>query len=250
MAVAEKERRRDIYIEGGRERKEDGTSKLKFALFSRGSAIVPACHRALSNPQPSSACPKNPSTCTRASLFIQKFSRQHFPLLRRRHRRRRALPTFHFCLLLAPRAFRHVSSLTSRLISSNPSPFPHHPLTPPHRQTRPVVPSYRHRINYLSTRTVAVLSPSLHPPPTRESFVLFPCRRRRRRRFVYSFSLFNFTDLYTVRPFTKILPRIFVRIPLPPFHHVCISEIVFFVIGDGLESERLGDPYPLKKKTT
>lgn len=100
------------------------------------------------------------------------------------------LPTFHFCLLSAPRAFHLVSSLTSRLISSNP-PFPHHPSPPPIVSPGRRVPTYRHRINYLSTRTVTVLSARHHASPS------FPYRRyhrRRRRRFVYSFSLFNFTD--------------------------------------------------------
>lgn len=88
-----------------------------------------ACLPVLSNPRSSSsataACPKNPSTCTRASLFIQKFSRQHFPLLRRHA----ALLTFYFCLLLPqPRGRsppRHITSATAvtRLISS-----PHHSL--------------------------------------------------------------------------------------------------------------------------
>lgn len=103
-----------------------------------------ACLPLLSNPRSSSssssttasaaACPKNPSTCSkRASLFIQKFSRQHFPLLccRRRSPDLPFLPPF---AAPAPRTFsaahRHARLVSSRLLAdSPPSPLKPCPLT-------------------------------------------------------------------------------------------------------------------------
>lgn len=151
-----------------------------------------ACLPLLSNPRSSSssspstttsatACPKNPSTCSkRASLFIQKFSRQHFPLLCCCRRRSPDVPFLPPFAAPAPRTFsaaahRHTRLVSSRLLADSPL-------------STQTVPSYRHRINYLSTQTTAT------PTRQRDPFVSFPYRRRHcrlRRRFIctYSFSL-------------------------------------------------------------
>lgn len=118
------------------EEREDCTSKLKFALFSRGSAIVPACRCYLT---PGRRRPPPPPPPVRKTLRLAAsglhYSYKSFLvnifLCSAAAAAAAALPTFHFCLLL-PRLrgrslpHHHVSS---RLVSSSRTPPPPYPLT-------------------------------------------------------------------------------------------------------------------------
>lgn len=131
-----------------------------------------ACLPLLSNPRPSSsttstaACPKNPSTCSkRASLFIQKFSRQHFPLLCCRRRRRSPDVPFLPPFAPAPRAF---SATPPRLVSSRlivaDAPHPRTLLQTSHKLS--IDPDHRHIHTSPPARSLRFLSLTPPPPPT------------------------------------------------------------------------------------
>lgn len=119
------------------EEREDCTSKLKFALFSRGSAIVPACRCYLTpgrrRPPPTPPLPVRKTLRLAASGL--HYSYKSFLVnifLCCAAAAAAALPTFHFCLLLPRlrgRSLPHYR-VSSRLVStSRTPPNPVYPLT-------------------------------------------------------------------------------------------------------------------------
>lgn len=175
-------------VRGGREReRKDCTSKLKFALFSRGSAIVPACRCYLT---PGRRRPPPPPPPVRKTLRLAAsglhYSYKSFLVNIFLCSAAAALPTFHFCLLLPRlrgRSLPHCRHVSSRLVSSRTLPlYPAHSnrtllqtshklsIDPDHRHTSPPA---------RSLRFLSLLQP---PPPP-------PLYHRRRFKCTYSFSL-------------------------------------------------------------
>jgi len=171
-----------IYIcacEALRER-EDCTSKLKFALFSRGSAIVPACRcyltpgrRRRRRPPPPPLPPPPVRKTLRLAASGLHYSYKSFLVnIFLCSATAAALPTFHFCLLLPPRlrgrSLPHTATrVSSRLVSSRTPPLHSNRALLQTSHKLSIDPDHRHTYPPASSlRFLSLPSPPLPPPPT------------------------------------------------------------------------------------